>query len=144
MYRINGNRMESPAQPAPYYELAEIADQILDECGEDVALLSTRLDGLSGPVRDDLLVSDLLNAFQVFYYFFKDTPGDFPMERLMLSPASALLDGLLVDETELLEIIFAIVDYRPVIVVSDGEHAVATFLGEDAYKDGLMYIESLL
>jgi hypothetical protein len=66
------------------------------------------------------------------------------MERLMLSPASALLEGLLVDEIEFLDLIFAIVDHRPVIVVSDGEHAIATFLGIDAYKDGLMYIESIL
>jgi hypothetical protein len=136
--------MESPAQSVAYPELAATADQILDECGEDIALLSIKLDGLPIPVRDDLLVSDLLNAYQVFYYFFKESPGDLPMERLILSPASALLEGLFVDEIEFLELIFAIVDHRPVIVVSDGERAIATFLGIDAYKDGLMYIESIL
>jgi hypothetical protein len=136
--------MESPTQSIAYHELAATADQILDECGEDIALLSIKLDGLPIPVRDDLLVSDLLNAYQVFYYFFKESPGDLPMERLILSPASALLEGLFIDEIEFLELIFAIVDHRPVIVVSDGEHAIATFLGIDAYKDGLMYIESIL
>jgi len=136
--------MESSGQPVPYHELVVITDQILDECGDDVALLSEKLDRLSIPVRDDLLVSDLLNAFQVFYYFFRDIPGDLPMERLMLSPASALLEGVLVDEIEFLELIFAIVDHKPVIVVSDGEHALATFLGTDGYRDGLMYIESTL
>lgn len=136
--------MEPPSQPVPYHELVAIADRILDECGEDVALLSEQLDGLPRHVRDDLLVSDLLNAFQVFYYFFKEPPGDLPMERLILSPGSALLDGLLINEIELLELIFAIVDHQPVIVVSDGEHALATFLGPDAYRDGLMYIESTL
>lgn len=136
--------MESPAQPVPYHELVAAADQILDECGEDVALLSEKLDSLSSHVRDDLLVSDLLNAFQVFYYFFKETPGDLPMERLILSPGSALLDGLLINEIELFELIFAIIDHQPVVVVSDGEHALATFLGPDAYRDGLMYIESIL
>jgi hypothetical protein len=30
------------------------------------------------------------------------------------------------------------------MVVSDGEHALATFLGADAYRDALMYIESTL
>jgi len=136
--------MESPAQPVPYHELAAIVDEILDECGEDVALLSEKLDGLPSHVRDDLLVSDLLNAFQVFYYFFKETPGDLLMERLILSPGSALLDGLLINEIDLFELIFAIIDHQPVVVVSDGEHALATFLGPDAYRDGLMYIESTL
>lgn len=136
--------MESSGQPVPYHELAAIADQILVECGDDVALLSEKLDQLSRSVRDDILVSDLLNAFQVFYYFFHDIPGDLPMERLMLSSASALLEGVLVDEIEFLELIFAIVDHKAVIVVSDGEHALATFLGTDGYRDGLMYIESTL
>jgi hypothetical protein len=136
--------MEFPPRPLPYHELVAAADQILDECGDDIALLSEKLDQLSGQVRDELLVSDLLNAFQVFYYFFRETPGEFPTERLILSPGSALLDGLLIDEIELLELIFAIIDHQPVIVVSDGERALGTFLGPDAYRDGLMYIRSTL
>ncbi len=136
--------MEFPPQPLPYHELVAAADQILDECGDDIALLSEKLDQLSGQVRDELLVSDLLNAFQVFYYFFRETPGELPTERLILSPGSALLDGLLVDEIELLELIFAIIDHQPVIVISDGERALGTFLGPDAYRDGLMYIRSTL
>jgi hypothetical protein len=136
--------MESSGQPVAYHELAAIIDQILVECRDDVALLSEKLDQLSIPVRDELLVSDLLNAFQVFYFFFRDVPGDLMIERLMLSPASALLEGVLVDEIEFLEMIFAIVDHNPVIVVSDGENALATFLGTDGYHDGLMYIESAL
>lgn len=136
--------MEFPPQLLPYHELVAEADRILDECGEDVVLLSEKLDQLSDKVRDELLVSDLLNAFQVFYYFFKETPGELATERLILSPGSALLDGLLIDEIELLELIFALIDHQPVIVVSDGERALATFLGPDAYRDGLMYIESSL
>jgi len=136
--------MEFPPQPLPYHELVAAADQILDECGDDIALLSEKLDQLSGQVRDELLVSDLLNAFQVFYYFFRETPGELPTERLILSPGSALLDGLLVDEIDLLELIFAIIDHQPVIVVSNGERALGTFLGPDAYRDGLMYIRSTL
>jgi hypothetical protein len=132
--------MEFPPQLLPYHELVAAADQILDECDDDVVLLSEKLDQLPNQVRDELLVSDMLNAFQVFYYFFKETPGELPTERLILSPGSALLDG----EIKLLELIFAIIDHQPVIVVSDGEHALGTFLGPDAYRDGLMYIESTL
>jgi len=47
----------------PYHDLAAITDQLLDECGEDVSLLIKKLDNLTPSVRDDLLVSDLLNAF---------------------------------------------------------------------------------
>ena len=136
--------MVFPVQLLPYHELVAAADQILDECDDDVALLSEKLDQLPNQVRDELLVSDMLNAFQVFYYFFKETPGELPMERLTLSPGSALLDGLLGDEIELLELIFAIIDHQPVIVVSDGERALGTFVGPDAYRDGLMYIRSTL
>lgn len=107
-------------------------------------LLSERFEGLSGAVRDDILVSDRLNAFQIFYYFFKTFPNDIHVERLMLQPASALLDGVLIDEIDLLELIFAIVDHEAVMVVSDGEHALATFLGTDAYRDALTYIHSAL
>jgi len=144
MNRLNGNWMELPAHSLPYHELVAAADQILDECDDDVALLSEKLDQLPNQVRDELLVSDLLNAYQVFYYFFRETPGELPMERLTLSPGSALLDGLLFDEIELLDLIFAIIDHQPVIVVSDGERALGTFLGPDAYRDGLMYIRSTL
>jgi hypothetical protein len=136
--------MELPVLSVPYHELAAAADRILDESDDDVALLSEKLDQLPGQVRDELIVSDLLNAFQVFYYFFKETPGELPTERLILSPASVLLDGLLIDEIDLLELIFAIIDHQPVIVVSDGERALGTFLGPDAYRDGLMYIHSVL
>jgi hypothetical protein len=136
--------MKIPEQSVPYHELVAAADRILDECGEDVVLLSEKLDQLSDQERDELLVSDLLNAFQVFYYFFKETPGELPKARLLLSPGSALLDGLLIDKIDLIELIFALIDHQPVIVVSDGERALATFLGPDGYRDGLMYIESSL
>jgi hypothetical protein len=136
--------MEFPAQLLPYDELVSAADQILDECDGDVALLSEKLDQLPNQMRDELLVSDLLNAYQVFYYFFRETPAELQTERLILSPGSALLDGLLIDEIELLELIFAIIDHQPVIVVSDGEYALGTFLGPDAYRDGLTYIRSTL
>jgi hypothetical protein len=144
MSRINRYEMEFGAPPVTYPDLVAIADRILEVCGEDVVLLSEKLDLLPAYIRHDLLVSDLLNAYQVFYYFFKESPGDLPMERLVLSPASSLPQGLIFDEIDLLELIFAMIDRQPVIVVSDGEHALATFLGTDAYRDGLTYIAAIL
>jgi hypothetical protein len=126
----------------PYHEIVAIADRLLDECGEDAGLLAEKLDGLVPEVREELLVSDLFNAYQVFYYFFREIPDTIRMERLILAPASALEGGVIIDEIELLELIFGVVAQKPVMVVSDGERALATFLGTDAYRDALTYIES--
>lgn len=128
----------------PYHELVAIADRLLDDCGEDAGLLAEKLDGLVPEVREELLVSDLFNAYQVFYYFFREIPDAIRMERLILTPASALEGGVIVDEIELLELIFGVIAQKPVMVVSDGEKALATFLGTDAYRDALTYIESTL
>lgn len=128
----------------PYHDLAAITDQLLDECGEDVSLLIKKLDNLTPSVRDDLLVSDLLNAFQVFFYFFREVPGDLQMERLILSPASNLAFGVLIDEIDLCELIFMIVRNEPVMVVSDGEQVLAMFNGSSSYHDALSYIQSIL
>ncbi len=128
----------------PYHELVAIADRLFDECGEDAGLLAEKLDGLVPEVREELLVSDLFNAYQAFYYFFREKPDDMPMERLILMPASTLEGGVIVDEIELLELIFGVIAHKPVMVVSDGKRVLATFLGTDAYRDALTYIESTL
>ena len=56
-----------------------------------------------GPVRNELLVSDLLNAWQVFYYFFRTVPDELVRERLELEPASSLVLGVAIDEIDLLD-----------------------------------------
>jgi hypothetical protein len=141
---INRMWMDPLLSPLSYPGLVELAEKLINECGEDVGALCEKMDGLSGAIRDELLVSDRFNAFQTFYYFFRTFPDDIRMERLVLQPASALHDGVLIDEIDLLELIFAVVDDEAVMVVSDGEHALATFLGTDAYRDALMYIHSTL
>jgi hypothetical protein len=60
-------------------------------------------------VRDDLRGSDLLNAFKAFSYFFREVPCDLRLERLILSPASDLAFGVLIDEIDLCELILMIV-----------------------------------
>ena len=49
-----------------------------------------RKDALDPALRNELLVSDLLNAYQAFYYFFRILPDDLVCERLELEPASSL------------------------------------------------------
>ena len=133
----------SPDRSAvPFPELVALADKILEECDEDVALLATRIGSLDADVRNELMVSDLLNAWQVFYYYFRTVPDELVKERMELEPASSLLRGLKIDEVEFLELFFIMKDHKPLIVISDGEKPVATFSGRNAFSDGRAYLEN--
>jgi hypothetical protein len=126
----------------PYPTLVALADHLFEECEDDVKCLSHRIDALDSNLRHELLVSDLLNAYQVFYYFFRILPDELVGERLELEPASSLTRGVKIDEVELLDLVFLVKDNEPVIMVSDGEHPLVTFTGKSAYTDGLKYIEN--
>jgi hypothetical protein len=120
----------------PYSRLVAVADHLLEDADDTLAYLARGLESLEQPVRDELLVSDQLNAYQVFYYFFRIEPEMLVQERLELQPASALIQGLKIEETDLLEMFFRIEKAKPVIVISNGDTAVATFSGTSAYAQG--------
>ena len=83
-----------------------------------------------------------MNAYQVFYYFFRIEPDILVQERLDLEPASSLINGLKIEETDLLEMYFGIRNAMPVIVISDGDKVVATFSGKSAYEQGRMFLKN--
>ncbi|MCC7567629.1 MAG: hypothetical protein KO173_05475 [Methanoregulaceae archaeon] len=128
----------------PYSVLTEIADDLFLECEDDVALLARALDGLEADIRNDLLISDLLNAYQVFHYFFRVEPGVLEMERLMLQPASALVKGVLLDEFEDIRVVFRVEDHGSQILVSDEEDVLVRYSGRDAYERAVQYIRENL
>lgn len=133
----------SPDHPEiPYQQLAAIADHLFDACEDDVKCLSRRIETLESDTRNELLVSDLLNAWQVFYYFFRIQPDELMKERLELEPASSLVHGIKIDEIELLELVFSVKNMEPLIIVSDGEHPLATYKGKTAYAEGLKFMEN--
>jgi hypothetical protein len=134
--------MNPDGSPVPYHRLVAVADHLFEECEEDVKCLSHMIDALDPALRNELLVSDLLNAYQVFYYFFRILPDELVCERLELEPASSLTSGVKIDEVELLDLIFSVKNHEPVIMVSDGEHPLVTYKGKTAYADGLKYIEN--
>jgi len=134
--------MSSDKPAVPYSELVALADRLLEESDDDVALLATRIGSLDADVRNEILVSDLLNAWQVFYYYFRIVPDELVKERMELEPASALPRGLKIDEVEFLELFFVMRDHKPLIIISDGEKPVATFSGGNAYTDGMAYLEN--
>ncbi|HUU74723.1 MAG TPA: hypothetical protein VMW63_01395 [Methanoregulaceae archaeon] len=136
--------MENENEAVPYRVLGEIADLLFEECEEDESLLAEALDGLDVNIRDELLVSDFLNAYQTFYYFFREHPGDLEKDRLILQPASALIEGLILGEIEFLEVIFRIEDHQPVVSVSDGEETLVHYRGKEAYRQSIRFIDENL
>lgn len=132
-----------PSGPS-FSELVRIADCLLEESGEDEDALVRQLEVLPGPVRDELFVSDLLNAWQVFYYFYRMEPDELVRERLELEPASSLPSGVVIDEIDLLERVFRIARHRPEILVTDGKETLKTFTGTSAVADSLAYIGTTL
>lgn len=126
----------------PYSTLVSLVDRLLEDCEDDVECLAVRLGGLEPDVQRELLVSDLLNAYQVFFFFFRTDAGEMLKERLELEPASALVAGIKIGETGFLEMFFLVRDAKPVIVVSDGEKNVAAFSGLSAFVQGREFMES--
>ena len=125
-----------------YHELVTLTDKLLEESDEDVERLVMKIGSLDPDVRNELMVSDLLNAYQVFYYYFRTVPDELVKERMELEPASSLPRGLKIDEVDILELIFIMKDHKPLIIVSDGEKPVATFSGNTAYTNGMKYLEN--
>jgi len=134
--------MKPDRSPADYTELVAIADHLFEKCEDDVSCLASRMDLLEPEIRNELLVSDILNSYQVFFYYFRICPDELVRERMELEPASSLVKGVKIDEIELLELFFGVKNHEPVIVVSDGETVLGTFRGKNAYIQGLKFMEN--
>jgi hypothetical protein len=134
--------MDPDDTPVPYKTLVSLADNLFEQCEDDVSCLSRMLDALDSGTRNELLESDLLNAFQVFFYYFRINPDELVKERLELEPASSLVTGVKIDEIDPVDLIFSVNNHEPAILVSDGEIVLHTFRGKTAYVQGLKYIEN--
>ena len=118
-----------------YSELADIADRLFEASDDDDEQLADVLDTLDEETRDALLTSDFLNAYQVFYYYFRERPGDMARERLQLSAASDLARGITIDEIDIYEVVFYQKDSDPGLLLTDGENVQARFSGRGAYRE---------
>jgi hypothetical protein len=125
----------------PFDELGRIADQILEKGEDKPDVLANELDLLSPAIRDELLTSDLLNAFQVFYYLFRQEPGDLERERLTLQPASALATGVMMGGNDVFEVIFSFDGVEPEFSVSDGEQVIARCHGTGSYRKVIQFLD---
>jgi hypothetical protein len=126
----------------PADELEATADGIFTECEEDVVCVAHRLDGVEEELRWELLESNLLNAWQVFYYFYRFIPDELMRERLELEQALAAKTGVLLEERDLFEILFFVKARRAFIGVSDGESLLAHFEGPEAFTDAQAYADA--
>ncbi len=120
-------------------ELAELADQILNIADDDYDELCSIIDELDDETKEELLVSDFLHAYQVFYYYFRREPAEIVIDRLMLEPASSLEKGVFIDDYDMFELWFKIEENEGVILVSDGETVLKKFTGRTAYDDSVMF-----
>jgi hypothetical protein len=127
------------APQIPYSELALLADRLFLESSDDEERLASVLDRVDPGVRSQLLISDLLNAYQVFFYFFRERPDEEIGERLMLESATALMRGVFVEEVDLSEIYLRVDGEEPVVEVSDGKQVLSVFRGKNAYREALLF-----
>jgi hypothetical protein len=139
-FRCEHSCMSPAGSPPPYASLVSIADRLLEDCEDDAECLALRLGELEPGIRNELIVSDLLNAWQVFFFFFRTDEDDLLQERLELEPASALRQGIKIQQTDFYELFFLVREAEPVIAVSDGEKVVAHFSGTNALEEGREFL----
>lgn len=132
--------MSSNGTRIPFHGLATLADRLLEESDEDTDQLVRLLDEVDPEIRQELLVSDLLNAFQAFFFCFRMIPDELTRERLELEPASSLIEGIKIDERDLLELVFLIRNNKAVIIICDGENITQSFEGRSAYTDAINFV----
>lgn len=121
--------------------LAGIADELLDYADDDDERLVRGISELTPVVRSELLISDFLNAYQVYIYLFGEIPDELIIDRLLLQPASSLEKGTLIEEIGLVELIFLVQGESPVVQVRIEKEILATFKGRDAHQLAIRFAE---
>jgi hypothetical protein len=121
--------------------LTEIADELLDYADDDDNRLVQGITNLTPGVRSELLISDFLNAYQVYIYLFREIPDELIIDRLLLQPASSLEKGTLLEEIGLVELIFLVQGENPVVQVRIDKDILSTFKGRDAHRVAIRFAE---
>jgi hypothetical protein len=122
-------------------ELAECADYILTEAGDDPFRIVDQLERLLPAVAYDLITSDFFNAYQAWIWFFRTEPDDLAKDRMMLEPSSELDEGVLVGEVDLFDVFFIVRDGVAMIEVTDGGEDSACFSGRDAPLQAFRFVD---
>lgn len=123
-----------------FSELSDLVDDILSRCNDDAACIASELRALDPDLRRDILTSDLLNAWQVFSYYFNAWPGDEAVEFLVFNPASELIRGVPMGDFDILSMTFFVHHDIPEIRISDDIQELARFSGASAWEQANRYI----
>lgn len=121
--------------------LSGIADELLEHADEDDGRLVQALMGLSPEIRAALLISDFLNAYQVYLYLFREIPDELIIDRLLLQPASSLEKGALLEEIGFVELYLLVEGEAPVVQVRMEKDLLATYRGRDAHRAAIRFAE---
>ena len=132
----------SDSESLSYQELGEIADQLFTACDDEPICVAKKLDDVTSDIREELLKSDLLNAFQVFYYYFREYPDILAEEILLFHPASLLVRGIyLAKGNGPYEMIFLVKQGVPeIVLLNEDGSVIETFSGRNAYNKAISYI----
>jgi hypothetical protein len=133
--------MTDGQQAKSYRDLTKIADRLFMQSDDDEEQLAYALDSVEPDVRQELLASDLLNAYQVFYYYFREFPGELAKERLLLLPATSLSHKVVLAEIDYVEVEFSVEQGDPVITLLDEGQVIAKYHGKDAYHSAMQFID---
>lgn len=121
--------------------LSDTIDSIFRRCGDDPSCIAAAIRGLDPDIRHEILSSDLLNAWQVFWYHFATNPGAEAEEFLNFHSAGELAEGVPMGEAGILTLTFSVTDDEPAISISDDIREVARFTGSSAWTDTLRFFD---
>jgi len=124
-----------------YSTLSDIADTIFRHCSDDPSCIAAEIHKLEPEDRGSLLSSDLLNAWQVFWYYFEDYPGDEAVEFLTFHSAGELARGVPMGDIDIFTLTFQVIDGEPEIRLSDDVQEVARFRGVVAWAECRAFIQ---
>lgn len=125
-----------------YADLADLVEGILDRCDDDPACIADALNALEPGTRNDILSSDLLNAWQVFWYYFQTYPGDEQVEFLVFHSAGELLRGVPMGDVGIFKLTFMVKAGEPCILIEDDIIEIARFKGLSSWSDAKKFIEN--
>lgn len=133
IYTVDGGR---------YAELADLVEEILVRCDDDPSCIAAALNTLEPETRDEILSSDLLNAWQVFWYYFQEYPGDEPVEFLVFHSAGELSRGVPMGNAGIFSLTFIVKAGDPCILIEDDITEVARFTGQSSWNEAKKYLEN--
>ena len=133
--------MFSSADSGQYDALSALADSIFSRCDDNPACIAAEIRKLDPDTRSDLLMSDLLNAWQVFWYHFQEYPGDEAVEFLSFHAAGELARSVPMGDIGIFTLTFQVIEGDPEIGISDDVQEVARFRGTAAWRDTKAYLD---